>query len=212
MKAASGEAMRIAGIGAAAVKYLDLYSCFPSSVHFARDALGMTADDPRPLTLTGGLPYHGGPASNYLGHSITAAVEHLRADAGSYAMVSGVGMHMTKHVYGVYSTEPGPVTPPDHGVQATIDAEHPARPVVAEHDGKGTVAAYSVVHGREGGPEWALLIVDTDGSTRAYAKSTDPELLAASEERELVGETVTCTPTTAPLLTGGEGRVNLATI
>ena len=212
MKAASREALRVAGIGADDVAHLDLYSCFPSSVHFARDALGMQADDARPLTLTGGLPYHGGPASNYLGHSITAAVEQLRRDPGSHAMVSGVGMHMTKHVYGVYSTTPGPVAPPDQGVQAAIDTEHPARPVVPEHDGKGTVAAYSVVHGREGGPEWALLIVDADGSSRAYAKSTDPDLLAAAEERELVGESVTCTPTTTTLITGGEGRVNLATI
>jgi len=212
MEAASGEALRLAGIGADDVKFLDVYSCFPSSVHFARDALGMSADDPRPLTLTGGLPYHGGPASNYLGHSIGAAVERLRADPGSYAMVSGVGMHMTKHVYGVYSTAAGPVEPPDKGVQAALDARHPARPVVAEHDGKGTVAAYSVVYDREGAPEWALLVVDTDGSSRAYAKSTDPALLAASQERELVGETVTLAPTTTTLITGGEGRLNLATI
>jgi len=184
----------------------------PVVVHFARDALDMTADDSRPLTLTGGLPYHGGPASNYLGHSIGAAVEDLRADAGSYAMVSGVGMHMTKHVYGVYSTEPSPVSPPDPGLQAALDAAHPARPVVAEHEGKGTVAAYSVVHGREAGPEWALLIVDVDGANRTYAKSTDPELLAASEERELVGETVNLAPSITTLLTGGEGTVNLATI
>jgi len=215
MAAASGEALRATGVGADDVAHLDLYSCFPSSLHFGRDALGMSATDPRPLTVTGGLPYHGGPASNYLGHSIAAMADELRADAGSYGMVSGVGMFMTKHVYGAYSTTPGPVAPPDKGVQGAINAEHPPRPVVAEHDGKATVVAYSVVHGREAA-EWALLVCDVDGANgsgaRAYAKATDPDLLAAAEARELVGTTVRCTPTTVTLMTGGEGRANLATI
>jgi acetyl-CoA C-acetyltransferase len=117
-------------------------------------------------------------------------------------------------VYGVYSTTPGPVAPPDKGVQAALDAEHPAVPVVSEHDGKATVAAYSVVHGREAA-EWALLVCDVgdgNGGARAYAKATDPALLAAAEERELIGTTVHCTPTTVTLMTGGEGRANLATI
>jgi acetyl-CoA C-acetyltransferase len=214
MAAASSEVLRIAGVGADDVAHLDLYSCFPSSLNFGRDALGMSADDPRPLTVTGGLPYHGGPASNYLGHSIGAMADELRADAGSFGMVSGVGMFMTKHVYGLYSTTPGPVAPPDKGVQAAIDAEHPAVPVLPEYDGKATVVAYSVVHGRETA-EWALLVCDVDdgdGGARAYAKATDPALLASAEERELVGTTVQCTPATVTLMTGGEGRANLATI
>ena len=55
-----------------------------------------------------GSPYHGGPASGYLTHSIAAMVERLRADARRVRpRVSGVGMHMTKHVFGVYSTDAG---------------------------------------------------------------------------------------------------------
>jgi acetyl-CoA C-acetyltransferase len=214
MEAASGEALRVAGVGVDDVAYLDLYSCFPSSLHFARDALGMSADDERALTLTGGLPYHGGPASNYLGHSIGAAVEQLRADPGSFAMVSGVGMFMTKHVFGVYSTEPGDVAPPSKDIQARLDKEHPPSPVVPEHDGKATVAAYSVVHGRDGEPQWGLLVCDVDGGggARTYAKVTDIDALRGAEERELVGTTVQCAPTDVQLLTGGEGRMNLATI
>ena len=36
---------------------------------------------------------------------------------------------------------------------ARLDKEHPPSPVVPEHDGKATVAAYSVVHGRDGAPD-----------------------------------------------------------
>ena len=211
MQAASSEALRCAGLAADDVAYFDLYSCFPSSLHFARDALGIAADDPRPITLTGGLPYHGGPASNYLGHSISAAVERLRRDPGANAMVSGVGMYMTKHVYGVYSTSPGAVDAPA-SIQSDLDKRFPPRDVLTEHDGKATVAAYGVVHGRDGAPEWGLLVCDVEGGARVYAKLTDPEALAGAEERELVGTTVSCKPVDTTLITGGEGRMNLATI
>ena len=112
MELASSEALRGAGAGVDDVAHLDLYSCFASSVNFARDALGIAADDPRPLTVTGGLPYHGGAGSDYLSHSIARMARVLREDPGSLGLVSGVGMHMTKHVFGVYSTAPGAVAAP----------------------------------------------------------------------------------------------------
>ena len=57
------------------VAHLDLYSCFASSLSFARDALGIGAGDDRALTVTGGLPYHGGPGSNYDTHALAAMAE-----------------------------------------------------------------------------------------------------------------------------------------
>ncbi len=204
MAAASAEAMRGAGIGADDVAHLDLYSCFGSSVHFAQDALGIEDDDPRPLTVTGGLPYHGGAGSNYMTHSIATMADVLRADPGSFGLVSGVGMHMTKHVYGLYSTEPGAVVPPAQAeVQAKLDAEG-AVPIVERHEGDATVAAYSVVHGRDGDPEWAALVCDVpDG--RAYARLTDDHALFEAEARELVGATVRLTPNEIDLPTGERG-------
>ena len=106
------------------------------------DALGIAPTDARGLTVTGGLPYHGGPASGYLTHSIAAMVERLRADPGAFGLVSGVGMHMTKHVFGCYSTEPSEVRPPDRMPTAAT------MPMVATHEGDARVEAYSVVHGR----------------------------------------------------------------
>ena len=107
MAAAAGAALAGAGIGADDVAHLDLYSCFASSVCFALDALGISEDDARAVTQTGGLPYHGGPGSNYMTHALAAMVETLRRDPGSYGVTSGVGMHMQKHAYGVWSSDPG---------------------------------------------------------------------------------------------------------
>jgi len=205
MAAASGEVFRTAGIGIDDVAHFDLYSCFGSSLNFARDALGIAADDSRPLTVTGGLPYHGGPASNYMGHAIATMTQTLRADPGAFGLVSGVGMHMTKHVYGLYSTEPGPVTPPDGPeIQAGLDA-HPVPDVLPAHSGDATVAAYCVAHGRDGEPEQAVLVCDIGADARTYANITDASTLASAEHEELVGRRVRLTPTEVPLA-GGDGN------
>jgi acetyl-CoA C-acetyltransferase len=211
MSAASSEALRVAGIGVDDVAMFDLYSCFASSLHFACDALGLPPDEQRGLTVTGGLPYHGGPASGYLTHSIAETVRRLRAEPGAFGMVSGVGMHMTKHVFGVYSTDPGPVAPPDEAaVQALLEASSDEIEVVGEHEGDTTVAAYSVVHGRDGEPEWALLVCDVADGVRTYAQCRDADLCRDAETTELVGRTVKLAPQTVNGVTG-ETKVNLAT-
>jgi acetyl-CoA C-acetyltransferase len=184
MAEASAEALRGAGVGIDGVAHLDLYSCFPSSLHFATDALGIDPTDPRGLTVTGGLAYHGGPASGYLTHSIAAMVERLRSDGDSFGMVSGVGMHMTKHVFGVYATRPGEVTPP-------VPVRAPEqREVRAAYDGAATVAAYSIVHDRGGAPARGLLVCDLPDGARTYAILTDLDECKHAEEQELVGASV----------------------
>jgi acetyl-CoA C-acetyltransferase len=139
----------------------------------------------------------------------------LRADPGSIGMVSGVGMTMTKHAFGVYSTTPGAATPPDAArVQAELDG-HGTVAIADTWQGEAEVAAYSVVHGRDGEPEWALLVCDIggagDGDARAYARSTEPELLAGAESQELVGRRVALEPTAVELATGPAQR-NIATL
>jgi acetyl-CoA C-acetyltransferase len=212
MAAASAEALRISDIGVDDVAHLDLYSCFASSVNFARDALGVAENDSRSLTVTGGLPYHGGAGSDYMTHSIATMAERLRADPGSYGMVSGVGMHMTKHVYGVYSTEPGAVEPPAQAaVQIRLDAA-PRRAIVERYEGEATVAAYSIVHGRDGDPEWGALVCDLSGTERTYARLTDADELREAETNELVGACVRLTPTEIDLPMGGAGTRHVATV
>jgi acetyl-CoA C-acetyltransferase len=211
MAAAAGEAMRIGGVDVDDVAHLDVYSCFGSSVNFARDALGLGTDDSRPLTVTGGLPYHGGAGSDYMTHSIATMADVLRRDPASYGLVSGVGMHMTKHVYGLYSTEPGTVAPPEQErVQAKLDAA--GRRVIRDvYDGAATVAAYSVVHGKDGEPGWGVVVCDVPEGDRAYGKVLNAAMLASIERDELVGRKVTLTPTEAET-PAGKQTMNVATL
>jgi acetyl-CoA C-acetyltransferase len=189
MTLAAESALGAAGVGIDDVAHLDLYSCFGSSVNFARDALGITPDDARPLTVTGGLPYHGGAGSDYLTHSIATMARVLREDPGSFGMVSGVGMHMTKHVFGVYSTDPGTAAPVPPGPAA----DQPACAIRDTYEGPAEVAAYSIVHGPGGGAEWGVAVCETPGGARCYARLSDADLLVSAETEELVGRTLTLT-------------------
>ncbi len=198
MRAASAEALRCAGSSIDDVDHLDLYSCFASSVHLACDALGIAPDDPRGLTVTGGLPFSGGAGSNYVLHSIATMTDVLRADPGSLGMVTGVGMHMTKHAFGLYSTAPPPsgVVQRPQDVQPALDGTRPIG-ITDRHTGPATIASYTVAHGRDGAPEWGLVIGDLDDGTRAYGRVEDDELLTEMESTEWVGATVELSTTDA---------------
>ncbi len=189
MEEASRAALASAGVGIDDITHFDLYSCFGSSIEFAIDALGLAAEDARPLTVTGGLPFHGGPGSNYMTHSVASMVQRLREDPKALGMVSGVGMHMTNHTFAVYSAEPGSVTPTDEAaVQKRVEAA-PRREIENTATGSARVAAYSVVHGREG-PEWGLAVCDLPEGARCYARVVDPSLMREMEATEWVGRDV----------------------
>ena len=103
----------------------------------------------------------------------------------------------------IYSTAPGAVTPPGPIPPAETV------PIVAEHTGDARVAAYSVVHDRDGSPAWALLVCDVGGGARTYAKLLDPAACAEAETTELVGQRVALATQSmsSPM---GEVQVNVA--
>jgi acetyl-CoA C-acetyltransferase len=193
MRAASAEALACAGVTAADLTRIDLYGCFTSAIGFAMDALGLPVDGPVAPTLLGGLPSFGGPSSNYTGHAVATMVETLRADGGGVGLVSGVGMHMTKHVFAVYGTEPGEIRLPAEDLPDRMATTHPPLPVVAHADGVATIAAYTVVHDADG-PTHAVAVCTLSDGSRAYALARDEALLADLEQGEWIDTKVTLRP------------------
>lgn len=108
---AVAEALAVAGSGLDDVAALDLYSCFPIPVFNICDAFGLSADDPRGLTMTGGLPFFGGAGNNYSMHAIAEAVAFARRHPGQLALVGANGGMMSKYSVGVYSTAPAAPRP-----------------------------------------------------------------------------------------------------
>jgi acetyl-CoA C-acetyltransferase len=195
MSVVGRHALAGAGLGLDELDAFDLYSCFPSSLRLACDALGLAIGDPRGLTITGGLPYAGGPASGYLTHAIASAFDSL-GEAPFRALLTGVGMHMAKHVAAVWSSSPGNAAgnpPPDFDtLQAEVEADQPRRQLLTTWAGPALVCAYTVAHGRDGAPEQGLVVLDTEAG-RALARVHDADLLTDAESRELVGQAVTVT-------------------
>lgn len=171
------------------VAHLDLYSCFPSAVQMGAAAVGIALDDRRPLTVTGGLSFAGGPGNNYVTHSIAAMCERLRADPGSLGLVTALGWYATKHAVGLYSTEPPAGGFRARSVQDAVDAL-PSRPVVADADGSATVESYTVMHERDGSASLGILACLLEDGSRAWANVNDADELAELTGAEGCGRPV----------------------
>jgi acetyl-CoA C-acetyltransferase len=176
-----------AGLAIEEIDHIDLYSCFPAAVEMACDMIGLDEDDPRGLTVTGGLPYAGGPGNNYTLHSLATMVERLRARPGSKGLVTGNGWYLTKHSACVASTAPPeprasrPAPPP----KATH--QDPTPPAEELH-GRGTVEAYTVQYDREGAPKRGIVLGHSDDGRRFLANTpVDRELLESFAAVEDVG-------------------------
>jgi len=189
---ASRLALEQAGMGLEAIGAFDLYSCFPSAFEIARREVGIGADDPRTLSVTGGLPFFGGPGNNYSMHAIATVVDLIRQDRSLNAMVTANGWYLTKHSVGVYGGTP-PARPwsdrDDSALQRSIDAR--ALPAPMERAaGPLTVEAYVIRHDSGGAPVKGTVVGRLPDGRRALADiDAGPEELLSMEEAELVGMT-----------------------
>ncbi len=189
IRIAGARALELAGLGIDDVDYVDLYSCFPSAVQVAAAELGLSVDDPaRPLTVTGGLTFAGGPWSNYVMHSIATTAELLVANPGRRALITANGGYLTKHSFGVYSTEP-PAEFRWEDAQPAVDRE-PTRDGLVEWEGVGTVEAWTTPFNREGQPEKAFLAVRTPDGSRTLAVVADPAAAEATVHEDIGGAKV----------------------
>ncbi len=190
------------------MKYIDFYSCFPSAVEMARDQFGMSDDDPRPLTITGGLPFHGGAGNNYVMNSIAAMCEKIRADRGSYGLVTANGGYFSKHAAGVYSTNPteggwSRVDPAEY--QKEVDAV-PAVNFSETPSGEASIETYTVHFGRDGEPTQATVIgrlgdYNDPAAVRFLSLlPADKELMLSMTKEDMIGSRGTV---------GKEGELNI---
>ncbi|HEX4540974.1 MAG TPA: acetyl-CoA acetyltransferase [Acidimicrobiales bacterium] len=177
----------LAGIGIDDIAHVDLYSCFPSAVQIAAAELGLGLDEPgRPLTVTGGLTFAGGPGNNYATHAIAAMVVRLRATPGSHGLVTALGWFATKHAMGVYSTTPMSGGFRRGSPQADVDAL-PRRSTAPDHEGPVRVESYTVMHERDGSPSLGIVACLLPDGRRAWGNVTDPVLLKDMTHEEQCG-------------------------
>jgi acetyl-CoA C-acetyltransferase len=187
---ASRRALELAGIGAADVALFDLYSCFPVAVFDVRDELGIAADDPRSLTVTGGLPFFGGAGNNYSMHAIASMVRGLREEPGAYGFVGANGGFLSKYSTGIYSTRPSDWRGFDSaGLQAEIEA-WPAPPPAPDDALAGTVETYTIDYGREAPA--GVVVGRTAAGERFVAAVEDPDLVGRMIDHDPLAAEIAC--------------------
>jgi acetyl-CoA C-acetyltransferase len=182
----------VAEIDVDQVATFDLYSCFPIAVFVVAEALGLAADDPRGLTVTGGLPFFGGAGNNYSMHAIAETVRLARRSPGSFGFVGANGGTLSKYSVGIYSTHPTHWRS-DHS--ATLQRELDAAPVVGNAfraDGWASIETYTVIHRRSGGPIGVVIgRLQADGQRFVAATvDGDEELLQVLSVGEPIGQRV----------------------
>jgi acetyl-CoA C-acetyltransferase len=184
------------GLGIDDIAHLDVYSCFPSAVQAAIEAIGI--DDSRRLTVTGGLTFAGGPLNNYVSHSIAAMVGVLREDLSARGLVTANGGFITKHALGIYSATPPPA-PFARAALGEADVEHNPREVAADATGKLDIEAYTVMHDHSG-PTRALVGFRTEDGRRTWGFSQESDVMQSLVASDHVG---------APATLDGDGHVHL---
>ncbi|MBW2267439.1 MAG: acetyl-CoA acetyltransferase [Deltaproteobacteria bacterium] len=189
MRACAQRTLGDAGVSIGDVDVLDFYSCFPVAVELACEAYGVDERDPRGHTVTGGLPYAGGPGSNYPMHSLAAMAGVLRERSGAKGLVTGNGYYLTKHSASLWGCEPGgralhPELPARVDEQAALQLIE----VVESAEGAATVDTFTVNYDRESAPSRGIVIGRTADGRRFVANTpSDRETLEEFVASEAIG-------------------------
>jgi acetyl-CoA C-acetyltransferase len=190
-RVAAQRALAIAGITTDDLTHFDLYSCFPVAVQIARDTLGIAVDDPRSLTTSGGLPYAGGPGSNYTLHAIATLMDTLRTAPGGVGLVSALGWYLTTHALCIYGTDrparPWQRAPKYDGAAGAVNGP-PVPVLVHEANGPATIETCVVMHARDGAPNRGQIIGRLEDGRRFLAHSPeDPAVFEVLMSDQAIG-------------------------
>lgn len=187
VRVAGRRAYERAGIEAGDLDLVELYSCFPVAVRTHARELGI--GDDIDWTVTGGMPFAGGPFNSYVLQATGRMAERLRAEGdGATGLVSSVSGLLTKHGVAIWSTAPGPHPFALVDVTDEVAATTPARSVVSGATGGATVAGCTVMY--DGASRHGVALVDLDTGDRSLVRTDDPEFTESMEAEEWVGRRV----------------------
>ena len=176
MTLAAQRVLSLAEIEPEALAQVDLYSCFPFAVQAGAAALGL--DEDRPLTVTGGLTFSGGPFANYVIQATARMVELLREQPGDLGLIGSVGGAFAKFAFGVYSTDPGDAPAPRLDDVSAQYEKRPVRPIAQAYAGPARVESYTVDVQQDGSATATFSALTPEGA-RVWARSEDEADLAA---------------------------------
>ena len=189
---ASRLALEQAGLTINEIDKFDFYSCFPSMVEMIIKELGIKKDDPRNLTITGGLPFHGGPLSAYSLQAIAQAVSLIKKNPSLNIMILANGGYNSGESVGIYSSKPSKIPweiRDDSKVQQSI-LDEALPPAVEKANGDLTINAYTILYSRTGEIKRGIFIGTLkDGSRTIAITEEELPILSTLVTQEFVGKT-----------------------
>ena len=170
----------------AELEFVECYSCFPVAVRVQQAELGLPFD--AAPTVTGGMPFAGGPFNSFTFQATAAVVERLRATPDARGMVTTVSGLLTKPGLMIWASTPGP---PELIADLGERAAAATQTLESTDDatGEGVVVTGTATYqgmDRVGG----FVLADLADGRRWIGSTTDPTLLDAIEARTAIGETV----------------------
>lgn len=169
------------GLSGDTLDALELYSCFPCVPKMARRQI--CPKEGLVPTVAGGLTFFGGPANNYMTHAVVAMVRDLRGrDGNARGLLYGQGEFVTKHHAAVLARSAPSRAPDNLDVQKQAEAARGPVPALLEsYSGDATIETFTVMYGRGGDAERAVLVARTPTGERVVAEVPESEPLVLAE-------------------------------
>ena len=135
----------------------DLYSCFPAAVKMFSKSLELGSEIPK--TITGSMPYAGGPLNSFVIHSTVKMIQKIRALEARHGLVTGVSGMMTKQSFCVWGKEyQEQFIFDDVTERAKLDEKPVELSNIAE--GEGEIIGYTIIEGSEHASKAVLYLDD----------------------------------------------------
>ena len=164
----------------------DLYSCFPAAVKMFSKSLELGSELPK--TITGSMPYAGGPLNSFVIHSTVKMIQKIRALEARHGLVTGVSGMMTKQSFCVWGKEyQEQFIFDDVTERAKLDEKPVELSNIAE--GEGEIIGYTIIEVSEHASK-AVLYLDDEKKHRKVVSSFDKNFINLLMEEEWVGKKV----------------------
>ena len=160
---------------------IDLYSCFPVAIQQFENVLNLNTKTSR--TITGAMPFAGGPLNNYMLHATVQALLKLRSQSG-HSLITGVSGMMTKQSFCLWSSE---YQMPFYHADVTKKAQQLDKPIPisnAKH-GNGIVIGYTVLY-ENTKPSLGVFYIEDSQGERKVVTSEDKAVITSMREEEWI--------------------------
>ena len=164
----------------------ELYSCFPVAVQLFAEALN--TPDETDKTITGGMPFAGGPLNNYMIHATAQMLEKIRNGPSEIGLITGVSGMMTKQALAIWGKEP---LMNFQSKDVTKEAEVLEIPVAmsAQNEGEAKVLGCTTLFEKNEGVK-AVIYAEDSNLHRKVITSMDKDIIQNIGEEEWVGKKI----------------------